>query len=82
VSSVSNGLHFLTLPLVSVMHVICTSKGMSKKFGVRVVYRKICYLLQCREYFAATADSFTHAGVADGYCMTIKNFCIIHDSEP
>jgi hypothetical protein len=31
-SSVSNGLYFLTLPLVSVMRVIYTSKGMSKKF--------------------------------------------------
>ena len=39
--SVSNGLYFLTLPLVSVMHVIYTSKGMSKKFGVRVIYQKI-----------------------------------------
>ena len=48
--SVSNGLYFLTLPLVSVMRVIYTSKGMSKKFGVRVIYqvrviyRKIRYL--------------------------------------
>jgi hypothetical protein len=47
VSSVSNGLYFLTLPLVSVTRVISTSKGMSKrsrmlkKFGVRVIYRKI-----------------------------------------
>jgi hypothetical protein len=47
VSSVSNGLYFLTLPLVSVMRVIYTCKGMSKKFGVRVInyvrviYRKI-----------------------------------------
>jgi hypothetical protein len=32
VSSVSNGLYFLTLSLVSVMRVIYTSKGMSKKF--------------------------------------------------
>jgi len=38
VSSVSNGLYFLTLLLVSCMPVICTSKGMSKKFGVRVIY--------------------------------------------
>ena len=51
-SSVSNGLYFLTLPLVSVMRVfyrkyvmrvIYTSKRMSKKFGVRVIYRKIQY---------------------------------------
>jgi hypothetical protein len=47
VSSVSNGLYFLILRLVSVMRVIYTSKGMSKKFGVRVIhqvrviYRKI-----------------------------------------
>jgi len=41
VSSVSNGLYFLTLPLVSVMRIIYTSKGMLKKFGVRVIYRKI-----------------------------------------
>jgi len=34
VFSVSNGLYFLTLPLVSVMRFIYTSKGMSKKFGV------------------------------------------------
>ena len=46
-SSVSNGLYFLTLPLVSVKRVIYTSKGMPKKFGVRVIhqvrviYRKI-----------------------------------------
>ena len=46
-SSVSKGLYFLTLPVVSVMRVIYTSKGMSKKFGVcvihqvRVIYRKI-----------------------------------------
>jgi hypothetical protein len=33
VSSVSNCLYFLTVPLVSVMRVICTSKVMSKKFG-------------------------------------------------
>jgi hypothetical protein len=44
VSSVSNGLYFLTLPLVSVMGVIYTSNGMSKKFGVCVIYRKIWYL--------------------------------------
>ena len=37
VSSVSNGLYFLTVPLVSFMRVIYTSKGMSKKFGVRTV---------------------------------------------
>jgi hypothetical protein len=41
VSSVSNGLYFLTLPLVSVMRVIYISKVMSRKFGVRVTYRKI-----------------------------------------
>jgi hypothetical protein len=44
VSSVSNGLHFLTLPLVSVTRLIYTSKVMSKKFGVRVIYRKIRYM--------------------------------------
>ena len=51
-SSVSNGLYLLTLPLASVMRVIekyvmrviYTSKGMSRKFGVRVIYRKIRYL--------------------------------------
>ena len=43
-SSVSNGLYFLTLPLVSVMRIIYTSKGMSKKFGVCVIYRKIRYI--------------------------------------
>jgi hypothetical protein len=37
-SSASNGLYFLNLPLVSVMSVIYTSKGMSKKFGVRVIH--------------------------------------------
>ena len=30
VSSVSNSLYFLTLPLVSIMRIIYTSKGMSK----------------------------------------------------
>jgi hypothetical protein len=44
VSSVSNGLYFLTLPLVSVTRVVYTSKGMLKKFEVRVIYRKIWYL--------------------------------------
>jgi hypothetical protein len=49
VSSVSNGLYFLTLPLVSVMRVIYTSKEMSKNFGVHVIhqvrvnYKKIRY---------------------------------------
>ena len=43
VSSVSNGQYSLILPLVGVMRVIYTSKGMSKKFGVRVIYRKIQY---------------------------------------
>ena len=47
-SWVSNGLYFLTLPLVSVMRVIYRkirmrviykSKGMSKKFGVRVIHK-------------------------------------------
>jgi hypothetical protein len=33
VSSVSNGLYFLTLPLVRVTRVIYTSKGMSKSLG-------------------------------------------------
>jgi hypothetical protein len=45
VFSVSNSLYFLTLPLVSVMRVIYTSKGISKKFGVRVIYRKIRYFV-------------------------------------
>jgi hypothetical protein len=40
VSSVSNGLYFLTLPLVSVMHVIYTSIGMSKKFGLLIIYTR------------------------------------------
>jgi hypothetical protein len=44
-SLVSNGLYFLTLLLVSVMRVIYTPKGMSKKFGVHVIYKKIQYLL-------------------------------------
>ena len=39
VSSVSNGQYFLTLPLVSVMRVIYTSKGMSKKFGCALYIR-------------------------------------------
>jgi hypothetical protein len=43
VSSVSNGLYFLIVPLVSVTRVVYTSKGMSKKFGVRIIYRKIWY---------------------------------------
>jgi hypothetical protein len=38
VSSVSNGLYFLTLPLVYVMRVIYTSKEMSKKFGMRLIH--------------------------------------------
>jgi hypothetical protein len=38
VSSVSNGLYFLTLPLVSVMRVIYASKGTPKKYGVRVIH--------------------------------------------
>jgi hypothetical protein len=37
-SSVSNGLYFLTLPLVNVMRVIYTSKGISIKIGVRVIH--------------------------------------------
>jgi len=51
VSFVSNCLYFLTLSLVSIMRVIYTSKGMSKKFGVRVIhyvrviYRKIRHIL-------------------------------------
>jgi hypothetical protein len=44
VSSVNNGMYFLTLPLVSVMRFIYTSKGMSKKSGVHAIYRKIRYL--------------------------------------
>jgi hypothetical protein len=39
VSSVSNGLYFLTLSLVSVMRVIYTSKGMSKRFGCALYIR-------------------------------------------
>jgi hypothetical protein len=38
VSSVGNGLYFLTLPLVSVMRVSYTSEGTSKKFGVRLIH--------------------------------------------
>ena len=44
-SSVSNGLYFLTLVLVSVMRIIYTSKGMSKKFGVRVIYTSVAHYL-------------------------------------
>ena len=53
-SSVSNGLYFLTLPLVSVMRVIhrkirhalyLYTKRNIEKFGVRVMYRKIRYIL-------------------------------------
>jgi hypothetical protein len=43
VSSASNSLYFLTLLLISIMRIIYTSKGMSKKFGVRIIYRKIWY---------------------------------------
>jgi hypothetical protein len=44
VFSVSNGLYILTLPLFSVMRVVYTSKGKSKKFGVHVIYTKNhCY---------------------------------------
>jgi hypothetical protein len=39
VSSVSNGLYFLTLPLVSVMRVIYTSKGMSKSLECTLYIR-------------------------------------------
>jgi hypothetical protein len=40
VSEVSNVLYFLTLPLVSVMCVVYTSKGMSKKFGFALAIEK------------------------------------------
>jgi hypothetical protein len=51
VSSVSNGLYFLTLPLVSVMRIIYTSKEMSKKFGVRMfsIEKYGTFLLQIYE---------------------------------
>jgi hypothetical protein len=39
VSLVSKGLNFLTLPLVNVMRVTYTSKGMSKKFGCALYIR-------------------------------------------
>ena len=39
VSSVSNGLYLLTLPLVSVMRVTYTSKGMSKSLGCALYIR-------------------------------------------
>jgi hypothetical protein len=39
VSSVSNGVYFLTVPLVSVMRVIYTSKGMSKYLGCALYMR-------------------------------------------
>jgi hypothetical protein len=45
VSSVSNGLYFLTLPLVSVMRVIYTSKGMSKSLGCALSIEKYGNLL-------------------------------------
>jgi hypothetical protein len=44
VSSVSNGLYLLNLPLVSVTRIIYTSEEMSKKFGVRVIhYVRVIY---------------------------------------
>jgi hypothetical protein len=61
VSSVSSGLYFLILPLVSAMRVIYTSKGMSKKFGVRVMYQKIRYLNLPKavlEHFVVCYDNF------------------------
>jgi hypothetical protein len=39
VSSVSNVLYFLTLPLVSIMRVIYASKGMSKSLGCALYIR-------------------------------------------
>jgi hypothetical protein len=55
-SSVSNGLYFLTLPLISVMRVIYTSKGMSKKFGVRVIYRKTLYFKYLFKFHVLLVD--------------------------
>ena len=81
-SSVSNGLYFLTLPLVSVMHVIYTSKGMSKKYGVRVIhqvrviYRKIRYIL-C---FESNRYSLLHCTAILIMCMfstLLKCVCLI-----
>jgi hypothetical protein len=40
VSSVSNGLYFLTLPLVCVTRVVYTSKGMSKRLGCALSIEK------------------------------------------
>jgi CMP-N-acetylneuraminic acid synthetase len=57
VSSVSNVLYFLTLPLVSVTRIIYTSKGTSKKFGVRVIYRKVRYFKACIVILKVCLDS-------------------------
>jgi hypothetical protein len=46
VSSVSNGLYFLTVPLVSVMRIIYTSKAMLKKFwGAHYLSKNMVYLV-------------------------------------
>jgi hypothetical protein len=47
VSSGSNRLYFLTLPLVSVMRVIYTSKGMSKSLGCALYIRYALFIEKC-----------------------------------
>ena len=81
VSLVSNGLYFLTLLLVSIMHIIYTSKGMSKKFGVRVIYRKIQYIdlmVLCTCYMTIPFD-FSLFKVTFNH-LKLLNSCLIFSS--
>ena len=68
-SSVSNGLYFLTLPLVSVMRaiekyvmrVIYTSKGMSKSLGCALYIRCALSIEKYGNYFFKTFTIFVYS---------------------
>src|SRR5215475_14247732 len=81
VSSVSNGLYFLNLPLVSVMRFIYTSKGMSKKLGVRVIYRKIRYDFICLFIFDFLNDAVSSVKSKTLNDMIVNNIILCRISK-
>jgi hypothetical protein len=74
VSSVSNGLYLLTLPLVSVMRVIYTSKGMSKKFGCALYIR-------CALSIEKYGMSLYGYEPNSGFSYTVLTACFIMEKE-
>jgi hypothetical protein len=80
VSSVINTLYFLTIPLVSVMRFAYTSKGISKKFWVRVIIR--CALSIEKYGISLQSTSMEVTRQQPAWMYRYINICLFKDHTP